>query len=306
MKLLHGILAGLVASPLAFAALDEKAASLIGSLPNCASKCLVTSVLASDCGLDDVKCTCESPALQKEIEKCVRATCTIRESLSTKNATMILCDAPVRDVRPDFVRTNTVMGIISGICVIIRFGTKIVYSLAMGLDDLFIMITMILAAFCICVNAFGAAPSGIGTDIWTLTPDQITSFGMWFWTLVLTYFILQTTMKLSLLFFYLRIFPSKGVRKALWATVIFITANGIAFALVATFQCRPINHFWTKWDGTKEGWCASVNGVAWSNGAINIASDFVILGVPLSQLRKLNLDWKKKVGVGMMFSVGTL
>jgi hypothetical protein len=226
----------------------------------------------------------------------------------TKNATMVLCGAPVRDVRPSFVSINTIMGIISGICVILRFGTKLIYKLSMGLDDLFIMITMILAAYCICINAYGAAPAGIGTDIWTLTPEQITNFGFWFWMLVLTYFVLQTTMKLSLLFFYLRIFPSKGVRKVLWGTVAFICINGITFALVAIFQCQPIHHFWTKWDGDPKhtGKCASVNGVAWSNGAINIASDFLILGVPLSQLRGLNLDWKKKIGVGMMFGVGAL
>ncbi|UZP35154.1 hypothetical protein NXS19_002970 [Fusarium pseudograminearum] len=304
MRLFHGIIACLAALPLVSAALDKNASSILGTLPNCASKCLVTNVLTSTCDLEDIQCTCDNASLQKEIETCVLATCTIREALSTKNATMILCNAPIRDVRPNFIRINTVMGIISGVFVFIRFATKITYSISMGLDDLLIAITMLLAAFCICINAFGSAPNGIGTDIWTLTPEQITNFGYWFYVIVLTYFILQTTMKLSLLFFYLRIFPSKGVRRLLWGTVAFICANGTIFALVATFQCRPISHFWTKWDGNHKGWCANVNGVAWSNGAINIASDFLILSIPLFQLRKLNLDLNKKIGIGLMFSVG--
>ncbi|RGP63994.1 hypothetical protein FSPOR_8322 [Fusarium sporotrichioides] len=305
MKLFHGIIACLMALPLAFAALDKEASTILGSLPNCAAKCLVTNVMASTCDLDDYHCTCENEPLQQELEKCILASCTIREALFTKNATSVLCGAPIRDVRPSFTRINDVMGIMSGIFVILRFGTKIIYQLPMGLDDVFIMITMLLSAFCMCVNSFGAAPSGIGTDIWTLTPQQITSFALWFYLLVLTYFVLQTTMKLSLLFFFLRIFPSRGVRKLLWGAVVFISLNGLTFALVAIFQCQPISHFWTSWDGEHTGRCASVNGVAWSNGAINIASDFWILGIPLFQLRKLNLDWKKKVGIGMMFSVGT-
>ncbi|CEI67697.1 hypothetical protein FVEN_g9516 [Fusarium venenatum] len=305
MKLLPGIIACLIALPLAFATLDNEASAIISTLPTCAAKCLVTNVLASTCDLDDYHCTCENEPLQHELEKCILASCTIKEALFTKNATSVLCGAPVRDVQPSFKRINDVMGIMSGIFVILRFGTKIMYRVPMGLDDLFIMITMILSGFCMCINAFGAAPSGIGTDIWTLTPQQITDFARWFWTLVLTYFILQTTMKLSLLFFFLRIFPSRGVRKLLWAAVVFISLNGTIFALVAVFQCQPISHFWHSWDGEHTGRCASVNGVAWSNGAVNIASDFWILGIPLSQLSKLNLDWRKKVGVGMMFGVGT-
>ncbi|KAH7184543.1 uncharacterized protein B0J16DRAFT_371515 [Fusarium flagelliforme] len=305
MKLFNGVLTCLLALPLAFAALDKTTSAILGTLPKCASKCLVTNVLASTCDLNNVQCTCENASLQHQIEKCVLADCTIKEALTTKNATMTLCGAPIRDVRPDFIRTNTVMGIISGICVILRFATKIVYRVSMGLDDVFIMITMLIAAFCICINAFASAPSGIGTDIWTLTPKQITDFGFWFYVIVFTYFILQTTMKISLLFFYLRIFPSRGVRRLLWATLAFIAINGTTFALVAIFQCQPISHFWNKWDGNHTGWCASVNGVAWSNGAVNIASDFLILGVPLSQLNKLNLDLNKKIGVAMMFSVGS-
>ena len=146
----------------------------------------------------------------------------------------------------------------------------------------------------------------MGTDIWTLTPTQITDFGYWLYIICMMYFVLQTPLKLTLIFFYLRIFPSTGVRRILWATVAFTVAYGLTFILVIIFQCHPVNHFWVKWDGMHEGSCISVNGIAWSSSAINIAMDLWILGVPLSQLKKMNLDWKKKVGIGMMFSVGVL
>jgi hypothetical protein len=49
-----------------------------------------------------------------------------------------------------------------------------------------------------------------------------------------------------------------------------------------------------------------VNGLAWSNAAISIVLDGWMLALPISQLFGLQLHWKKKIGVAMMFVVGTL
>lgn len=224
----------------------------------------------------------------------------------TKNTTMALCGAPVRNDGSGFLRLNDVMGTFSGVFVLIRFATKIGYRIPLGIDDLFVGITMVFSIPCIVINSYGLGPAGLGTDIWTLTPTQITDFGRWFYVIAILYFVVQTSLKLTLIFFYLRIFPSTGVRRVLWGTVAFIAAYGLAFILVTIFQCQPINHFWVKWDGEHKGKCASINGITFTSAAINIAMDFWILGIPLSQLKGMNLDWRKKIGVGMMFSVGTL
>lgn len=39
---------------------------------------------------------------------------------------------------------------------------------------------------------------------------------------------------------------------------------------------------------------------------MSIALDLWILAIPLWQLRSLKMHWKKKVGVALMFCVGTL
>ncbi|KAJ4014655.1 hypothetical protein NW752_007426 [Fusarium irregulare] len=224
--------------------------------------------------------------------------------LVTKNTTQTLCGAPVTDNRTLFVRLNDIMGTLTGILCLIRFLTKLCYKVPLGMDDLFMLITILVAIPCIVINSRYLAPAGMGTDIWTLTPTQITDFGYWFYVIAMMYFLLQTPLKLTLVFFYLRIFPSTEVRRVLWATVAFTAAYGFTFVLVIIFQCHPVDHFWLKWDGIHEGSCMSVNGIAWSSSVINIAMDLWILGVPLSQLKKMNLDWRKKVGIGMMFSVG--
>jgi hypothetical protein len=147
---------------------------------------------------------------------------------------------------------------------------------------------------------------GLGKDIWTLTPTKITDFIHVFYALEILYFAQVALLKLSLLFFYLRIFPGTMVRRLLWVTVIFDICFGMLFVLLAIFQCRPISYYWSGWDGEHQGTCLNVNGLAWSNAAISIVLDGWMLAVPISQLFGLQLHWKKKIGVAMMFVVGTL
>lgn len=219
---------------------------------------------------------------------------------------MTACGAPVRDHKTEFVALNDIMGAISCVFVFQRFATKLFYKLPLGLDDLFIGFVMLAAIPSMVINSHGLAPNGMGRDIWTVTPEQVTNFGRFFYVMAILYFALQTCLKLSMIFFYLRIFPTKGVRKSLWATVTFTVFFGLVFVFVTIFQCQPISYFWTKWDHTSSGKCFDINAITWSSASINIALDVWILGIPLSQLKKMNLDWRKKIGVGMMFSVGIL
>ncbi|KAG8666803.1 hypothetical protein FPOAC1_011621 [Fusarium poae] len=303
MRLLRTFLAGLVALPMALT-FDDKATAVLSTLPKCAAKCLITNLLTSTCELEDVQCTCMNTELQQQVEICVLSNCTVTEALSTKNTTMTFCGAPVRNGQAPFVSLNDTMGVISGIFCLLRYITKIAYKVPLGLDDLFMLITMLISIACITINTYGLGNSGFGRDLWTLTPTQITDFGRWFYVMAVFYFADQAFLKLTMIFFFLRIFPSENVRKILWITTGITITVGIMYIFLAIFQCRPISYFWTKWDMEHEGSCASINGITWSNGAINIAMDFWIMAIPISQLKKMNMGWGKKLLVGGMFSVG--
>lgn len=75
--------------------------------------------------------------------------------------------------------------------------------------------------------------------------------------------------------------------------------------MTVLLQCRPISYNWTNWRGEGGGQCVNISAVAWANAAVSIALDLFMLAVPLSQLRALKLHWKKKIGVALMFIVGT-
>ena len=197
------------------------------------------------------------------------------------------------------------MGTITGIVVLIRIVYQLVASSAeLGLDDWFIVITLTVGISATTINSVGLVPNGLGQDVWAVPFDKLTAFIRWFYIMEILYFAQVALLKTSILFFYLRIFGHSSIKIPILGTLAFNALYGIVFIFIAIFQCQPISYYWTNWDGEHEGTCMNVNAIAWANAGISIGVDFWMLALPLSQIRSLNLHWKKKVGVAMMFLVG--
>ena len=173
-------------------------------------------------------------------------------------------------------------------------------------DDLFIVITLFSGIPGSVLNVHGLTANGLGKDIWTVTFKQITDFIHVFYVMEILYFAQVALIKLSILFFYLRIFPGTGVRQLIWMTIVFDVIFGTIFFFLAVFQCRPISFYWKRWDGEHPGKCFNVNAMAFANAGISIVLDVWMLCLALSQIISLNLHWKKKFAASLMFSVGTL
>lgn len=229
-----------------------------------------------------------------------------RRGQGAKNSTMTECGAPIRNRLGEYKAMAYTLHIISGIFVIQRFYLAWSSDNGFRIDDLFVLITFLLGLASLFTNLFGTAPNGLGKDIWTLLDTQITKFGEFFYVQMILYTLQIMFIKLSLLFFYIYIFPRQLVHRLLWITVTFNVIYGLFYFLMAILQCRPISFFWERWDGEHTGHCVNINVSAWSHAIISIGLDFWILILPFSQLRHLKLNWKAKVGVGMMFCVGTL
>lgn len=198
------------------------------------------------------------------------------------------------------------MIVVATIFVVVRFFFKATVSrMDFGYDDWSVLATLIAATPSAIITVYGTVKHGLGRDIWTLTPQEITEMLKWFYVMASLYFTQVALLKLTLIFFYIRVFPSKEVQRLLWATVVFVLVWGTAFVITAIFQCQPIHYFWTKWDGMHRGTCLDTNAIAAANAGISIALDLWILGIPLWQLWGLKLHWKKKVAVALMFCLGT-
>jgi hypothetical protein len=112
--------------------------------------------------------------------------------------------------------------------------------------------------------------------------------------------------KVSILCFYLRIFPGRRFRRIVYVTIAGNILYGIAFILLSILQCIPVQAAWTRWDGTVQARCIDANALGWACAVINITFDIIILILPLPALAKLAMSWERKVHVFLMFGLGAL
>jgi hypothetical protein len=124
-----------------------------------------------------------------------------------------------------------------------------------------------------------------------------------FYTIELLYVFVVVLTKMSLIAFYLRVFPQRWFRWACFCTVGFLVTHGLAFFFVMTFQCTPVSAFW---DRTIVGKCVNQRNVLFAGAGVSIAEDLLILVLPIPLVVKLNVGFWKKVALASMFSLGSL
>ncbi|KAM0281224.1 hypothetical protein ACHAQH_003655 [Verticillium albo-atrum] len=153
----------------------------------------------------------------------------------------------------------------------------------------------------------GLAANGLGRDIWTLPWSMLITFAKFFYVMQIMYFMHVPLLKTAMLFFFLQIFPDPLCQRLLRGTVAVNVVGGIAFLAVAVLQCLPVENNWERFEGSSShGRCVNINAMGWANAVFNIILDIWMLVLPLTQVVKLSLHWKKKLGVALMFGVGTL
>ncbi|KAI1358401.1 50S ribosomal protein L36e [Xylaria arbuscula] len=272
------------------------------SMPVCASDCLGVSLAQSSCDPTDIACICSDTVLLSTVQTCVLSNCTVIEGLAAKNATETLCGGEIRDI----TATTPIIVAVSGILAIV--------TLVMRVIDIFPNRTFQPADYCAIAAVVVGIPLGVlelvmsclgfGKDIWTLTPSHITRIVRYTWVTELLYFVLLGLTKLSLLFFYLRVFPSADFHRICYITMGVVIASAIAFTLTGIFYCTPISYIWTGWTGETEGFCINFNAFAWAHAVTSIVQDLWIIGLPIPSLLKLHLGTRRKVHLILMFSVG--
>lgn len=112
--------------------------------------------------------------------------------------------------------------------------------------------------------------------------------------------------KISILFFYLRIFPERNFRRLTYGIITVCAVSVVALLIASIMQCQPISYSWNAWDGQHKGKCTHVNAQIWANAGINIFFDLIVLALPLPQIWGLKISWDKKAGVLVMFGLGIL
>ncbi|KAK1712076.1 hypothetical protein BDP67DRAFT_566469 [Colletotrichum lupini] len=279
-------------------------ASSLGDIPPCAVPCLLDAIPKSTCTSGDQACLCHDTSYINLVETCVRADCSVKNALVTKNITQTECGFPVED---DFAAVKIMRLVLfftlPTFAIIIRLVVKIARISPWGFDDTTILLTYIIMFGFIPVN-YVAELNGAGRDIWSLTFDQIDLYFLTFYIGQLLYVFTLTLIKSSILFMYLRIFPGEKFRRVLWTTQAVTVGLGMGSVFLVAFQCQPIGKAWKQWTGEENGHCIPVPPLGVVHGVVNIVLDVWMLILPASQVLFLNMKPRKKWAVMFMFSLG--
>lgn len=214
------------------------------------------------------------------------------------------CGIKPRNRGPQFIAIYTSCFVITWVFYLTRMVARIVFKVGdLGMDDLMITFSLAFSVLGL-VSTSQMTRYGLGQDIWNIDFDKFNDLLFWHWMAEMVYLWITSFLKLSLLFFLIRIFRTTHLNKWIWIAVAFQSAFTVAFALVTIFQCTPVAYVWQSWSGEYTGKCINVNAASWSMAAIGIAFEIVVLSLPIRELWKLNLSLSKKLYTIAMFSLG--
>lgn len=108
-----------------------------------------------------------------------------------------------------------------------------------------------------------------------------------------------------MLFFYLRLAPHPNFRIICYISIVYIILSCSAVILVNIFGCDPISAGWNR-DPTLQYTCIFTDGFFYFAGGNNLATDILLIILPIPILLPLQLPMRTKLGLVAMFSTGIL
>jgi hypothetical protein len=124
-----------------------------------------------------------------------------------------------------------------------------------------------------------------------------------FYATQLLYIISKILTKISLLVFFLRVFPQRWFQLATLITIAWVAVHGLVFLLLIAFQCMPIRSIW---DMGLEGRCLNQTLIIYVGAGSSIFEDLVILMLPMPCVSGLKIGPAKRFSLMVMFCVGSL
>ncbi|KAI0428630.1 hypothetical protein F5Y09DRAFT_332404 [Xylaria sp. FL1042] len=273
-------------------------------IPQCGLLCISKTVLEkSTCAPTDFPCVCANAVLLGEIEQCVALSCSPRDALTTEKIAKDLCGVPQRNRELVVWLVPLVTIILSTVFYFLKLLSRGVLHQRVDTSDITLGLSVALT-FPVLWVAFKLDSYGLGQDVWNIPQDNITKILYLYWWAEILYQAGLPLTRISILCFYLKIFPQRHIRWASYALIGINAANLVAFVAATIFQCSPIYGAWTFWDGSFKGHCNDLHLQSWIQAGVNIFLDLLVIILPLPSLAKLSASRGRKIRIMIMFALG--
>lgn len=146
---------------------------------------------------------------------------------------------------------------------------------------------------------------GCYVHLWDLDFEKVPEFYKINFARAQLYAITLAVTKMSILFFYQRIFEGPKVQRVLWATQFFNISLAVAYFIAQCFVSQPLYCEWTFDQGPECTYHDVFDGSG-AYSALNAALDLWMVLVAAFLIWKLQMKVTKKLGVIAIFATGFL
>ncbi|KAH7068960.1 hypothetical protein BKA63DRAFT_397026, partial [Paraphoma chrysanthemicola] len=195
--------------------------------------------------------------------------------------------------------TSLIMVLCAGLIVIARIATRLRVSRLM-VDDYTIIASLVFSIF-LSVTIQLAVVHGYGQHKLDLSTKELRTCLKYFWIAQTPYKIVVCLNKTSVVLLYMRIFISKNFRWVCYVALAIIIGSGVATVFATIFQCVPLQRSWNK---TVDGTCIDSSMFWIANAVLNIATDVIVLALPVREVWKLQLRLQEKIMLYAVFLLG--
>ncbi|KAK3313996.1 pth11-like integral membrane protein [Apodospora peruviana] len=197
------------------------------------------------------------------------------------------------------------MLVLSAIFMILRFMARVVQRSGLHMDDWVTIVALFFVGATVGLTVAGSA-HGAGKHVWAVTLGELTLIFQIMYAYTFVYAAAATATKVSILFFYRRIFVTTDLsfRISIYLGFFLSLSYPIIVWITMANCCKPLSFYWNQFSGA-QGECIDSKSFFLALGIVNMLNDIFILMIPIPQIFKLQMSNKKKVAVTGILLLGS-
>ncbi|MCJ1356281.1 MAG: hypothetical protein MMC33_006275 [Icmadophila ericetorum] len=202
-----------------------------------------------------------------------------------------------------FIYASTALGAAATIAVVLRILARWRLRRASGTDDIWISLSLIPLWSLVGCGIILALKGGMGMPSQLLSSSQSTVFTKILFASWILYGLSITTVKISVLLLYCRMFMLRSFQYSTYAVGSLCLIWFLIILLVSFFECRPIA---VAWDSSVSGKCIDLTSLYYGLTISNVILDVVINLMPVKMVWKLQLPLRQRLFVLCVMGLGII
>ncbi|TLD31374.1 hypothetical protein PspLS_03064 [Pyricularia sp. CBS 133598] len=285
---------------------EQTLIDIVTKTPACAMKCFTDAIISRNCSLTSAQlvadCICVSNPTLSTAATCVQKSCKWTEQLAARNLTLFsLCKGyPIENRSADVVNIAIIGFVVTVPVVVIRILSRLYSSGRLWWDDYTCLVASVFL-FGMLGMQLESSRLGFGKHIWVIEEAPGLSLLKYFWVGQMMYIVVQVFAKISILILYIRLFTTPWFQMFCKCSMVFMGLHGVGYLVLVIIQCLPVA---AVYDRSIEGRCLEFNPIVYSGAALSVFEDVVLVVIPIPELWSLRLNFKKKMGLMLMFAIG--